>query len=211
MDLPPIILASTSPRRRQLLTEHGLRFSVLDPGIDDGKLYTPSNLQPAHWASSLAYLKATAAVRVARAQQLSIAPGTLVLGADTVVVKHNRMVSKPVDAADADSMIRSLRSGSHRVFTGVALVCPASGRRHLFADYATVTVGDVPDDTLAAYIASSQWSGKAGGYNLFERIAAGWPITWQGDATTIVGLPITALLTALHRFSVASPTSAITQ
>ena len=202
-------MASTSPRRRQLLTEHGFRFSVLDPGIDDGKLDTPSHLEPKHWATALAYLKATAAVRFARAQQLSMAPGTIVLGADTVVVKHDRMVSKPVDAADADSMIRMLRGGSHRVFTGVAIVCPASGRRHLFADFATVTVGDVPDDTLAAYIASNQWSGKAGGYNLFERIAAGWPITWQGDATTIVGLPITALIAALRRFSAAAPASII--
>ena len=201
-DLPPVLLASTSPRRRQLLAEHGLRFGVLDPGIDDAKLRTPSKLQPQYWATSLAYLKASAAVRTARLQQRVLAPGTVVVGADTVVVKHGLMVSKPIDADDADSMIRLLRNGSHRVFTGVAMVCPFSGRRDLFADFATVALGDVPDDVLATYIASNQWCGKAGGYNLFERVEAGWPITWQGDATTIVGLPMTALVAGLRRFGV---------
>ena len=203
-DLPPVLLASTSPRRRQLLAKYGLRFCVLDPKMDDAKLHPPCEIQPQHWATSLAYLKATAAVQAARGQKLCLAPGTVVVGADTVVVKHGLMVSKPVDPADADSMIRVLRNGSHRVFTGVAMVCPFSGRRALFADYATVTLGNVPDDVLATYIASNQWCGKAGGYNLFERVDAGWPITWQVDATTIVGLPITALLVALGRFAAPS-------
>jgi septum formation protein len=70
--------------------------------------------------------------------------------------------------------------------------------RHLFADAARVTMGALSDSDLENYLASGQWHGKAGGYNLLERIDAGWPLTYQGDPTTIMGLPMNRLVDRLN-------------
>lgn len=188
-----LVLASTSPRRRELLTEHGYRFTVVDPGIDDALLREPKGVRPDHWACSLAYLKASAAIRRCRQLEVPLTAGTIVLGADTVVIKAGVLIGKPSDAADAGRIIRLLRAGEHRVVTGVALLCPGTGRRLIFADSATVRVGELSDDHIERYVASGNWKGKAGGYNLFERSDAGWPLAWEGDATAIVGLPVGAL------------------
>ena len=76
----------------------------------------------------------------------------------------------------------------------------------MFVDTATVTVGDIPGREVNAYVNSGQWRGKAGAYNLDERLEAGWPITFSGDPTTIVGLPMRRLLPLLERLGI-SPTS----
>lgn len=201
-----ILLASRSPRRLQLLEEHGVPCRTIESGIDDAQL-SPPPVSPEHWTMALAYLKA----RAAWDRSGGVQPGATVLGADTVVAKGERIIGQPRDAQDAWRIISALRGGSHRVVTGVALLASGGGAgsggpRRIFVDVATVTVGPVPDESIAAYIDSGQWRGKAGGYNLFERTRAGWPLSVEGDPTTVVGLPMGLLLRMLGPQAVRTPT-----
>jgi septum formation protein len=75
------------------------------------------------------------------------------------------------------------------VLTGVAMIRP-DGTRTMFVDRATVRVGELGEDRIREYIDSKEWNGKAGGYNLRDRLDAGWPITFSGDPTSIMGLPM---------------------
>jgi septum formation protein len=90
-------------------------------------------------------------------------------------------------------MLRSFVEGAHDVISGVALLDLAGGARLLFFDRAQVTWGRIASDQVEAYVASGAWRGKAGGYNLAERLRAGWPIEVRGDPATVMGLPIRRL------------------
>ncbi len=197
MPLPRVHLASRSPRRRELLSAAGIEHDASHPGVDDGEL-SPGNVSPEQWVMALAYLKAACA-----AKSLAGSSPSIVLGADTVVVHNARLIGQPKDAADARRMLVDMRDCDHDVVTGVALVNRTSSKRDLLADRAHVRVGHISDADIDAYIASGQWQGKAGAYNLSERIAAGWPITYHGDPGTIMGLPIQRLIPRLRRFAAA--------
>ena len=95
-------------------------------------------------------------------------------------------------------MVRAFAACSHRVVTGVALLGDGGPPRR-FADSAGVTFGALAPEEIDRYVASGGWRGKAGGYNLYERQAEGWPITVEGDPTTVVGLPMRLLAPALRR------------
>ncbi|MCE2652985.1 MAG: Maf family protein [Planctomycetaceae bacterium] len=202
-----MLLASQSPRRRELLSSAGVVFEVQEPGIDDAELRPGPTVNAEQFAASLALLKAQSAWR--RHARHSAQPATLVVGADTIVVKDGRMIGKPLDAADAVRIIRLLQGGSHQVVTGVALLDTVTGSRDVFVDKARVALGPLTAAQIDDYVASGQWQGKAGGYNLFERQTAGWPITVQGDQTAVVGLPMQKLLPRLARYGLqpAGPTS----
>lgn len=186
---PRLILASRSPRRRQLLDEAGIVHSVrLAEEIDDGDL-SPGRVTPENWVAALAYLKARAV-----ADSLDDdAVGMVVLGADTVCVQDGEIIGQPADRAEAERTIRLFENAEHDVMTGVAMVDEHKVIVDLFVDRARVRVGTIGDDEIEAYLETEMWRGKAGAYNLFERIDAGWPIEFSGDGTTIVGLPMTAL------------------
>lgn len=212
-----LVLASTSPRRRELLTralgEGG--FDVIDPGVDDGQLRLggggaggPGGAPPGEWVRALAYLKARAgAERLAK--QGHARPGMWVLGADTLVAFKGDILGKPRDAADARAMLLRLMNDRHDVLTGVALipvgqsVAPAragiAGEKSL-VDRAVSHLGPLTPEQLDSYIASGQWAGKAGAYNLEERAAAGWSIRAEGDPTCVVGLPMRAIEPWLRPF-----------
>lgn len=202
LSMPRLILASTSPRRRRLLAEYGLSAEPIHPGLDDA-LLSPGKVSAAGWAAALAYLKASSATRnPAVSTPRPPAPGeTVVIAADTVVVKNGRFIGQPRDAADAESIIRTLEGGEHEVVTGVCLLDPATNRRDVFTDRATVAVGRIGDGRIRDYIASGGWKGKAGAYNLAERLAEGWPIEYRGDPTTIMGLPMSILPVRLEAFA----------
>ncbi|TVQ63262.1 MAG: Maf-like protein [Phycisphaerales bacterium] len=197
-----LLLASQSPRRRSLLAEAGVAHEATHPGVDDGVLAS-GVVSPSSWVAALAYLKASAGV----AGLGDAGEATVVLGADTVCVVEGRLVGQPRDAAAAEATLRSLIAASagggwHEVLTGVALVCAETGRRELFVDRAEVRFGDPGEDELRAYVASGEWAGKAGAYNLGERLEAGWPIEYEGDPTTIMGLPMGRLRAKLAAFGV---------
>jgi len=191
--MPPLILASRSPRRRQLLDEAGVAHEARPADLDDGDLVAPA-LDPLQWVAALAYLKAR---RVADAL-----PDRSVLGADTVVVKSGAIIGQPRDEAHAREIVCALREGEHVVATGVAILRPGAPRL-LFVDIARVSVGPVADAEIDAYLATGDWRGKAGAYNLSERQDVGWPLACEGDPTTVMGLPIRRLRPLLLKLSLA--------
>ena len=95
-------------------------------------------------------------------------------------------------------MIESFVGRSHEVVTGMCVLDRASGRRHLVADSAGVALGALGDGDVAAYVASGDWRGKAGGYNYADRLAAGWPLRCDGDPETVMGLPSRLVLPILR-------------
>jgi septum formation protein len=194
-----LLLASSSPRRRLLLEQAGFGFAQGDPSVDDGVL-VPGEVTPQQWVASLAFLKASAGIELLH--ELDPDDHWLVLGADTLVVHDGLLVGQPRDGDHAGEIIRALAGGPHEVHTGVAVLDPRRGERYLFVDSATVTVGDIPGREINTYVNSGQWRGKAGAYNLNERLDAGWPITYEGDPTTIVGLPMLRLIPLLGRLGV---------
>lgn len=197
--MPGLILASTSPRRRALLSEHGYEHRAISPGIDDAELVPPPTCPPRSWCAALAYLKARAAWSKLQAQGIDPDdPDLIILAADTIVVKERRILGQPRDHLDAAEIITALSNGRHTVITGVALL--NGPRRQIFSDESSVRVGHIPAEFIDQYVRSGAWRGKAGGYNLAERLADGWPIEFEGDPSSIMGLPMRRLATALDRW-----------
>jgi septum formation protein len=192
----PIWLASRSPRRRQLMIEAGFDVRVMAPDIDDGRLRHGS-VPPEWWVMALAYLKARRVADILRAS--AQAAGGIVIGADTVCAVGRSVLGQPRDADDARRMLTLMRNREHRTITGVCLLrAPESARvaaitRLIVFDAAVVHIGDISDRQIEAYLQSGDWRGKAGAYNLAERIDAGWSITCMGDPTTVMGLPMQRL------------------
>lgn len=183
-----LVLASRSLRRRDLLSRAGIDHEVVvAEGVDDSDLH-PGEVSAASWVASLAYLKARAVVDL-------LDPGepVVVLGADTVCVLDGEIIGQPTGRGDARRIIGAFEGRSHDVLTGVSLVDERGESLDLFVDRARVRVGDIGDEAIEAYLDSGNWRGKAGAYNLFERLEAGWPIEFDGDETTIVGLPMGAM------------------
>lgn len=191
-----LILASTSPRRRQLLSEHGYAHDARKPPIDDGELQR-GRISAAAWVASLAWLKARAVWDLLDA---GVRTRSAVLAADTVVHKNGEILGQPSDREDASRIVSTLIRGEHRVLTGVCVI--AEGERVWFVDRSVVRVGEVTPQQIETYLGTDGWRGKAGGYNLHERIADGWPIEYQGEDTSIMGLPMHRLKPELARLGI---------
>lgn len=182
---PPLVLASASPRRSELLARVDLNFDVVAPDVDESVL--PGE-DPDDYVARVAGAKAD---RVARDR-----PGAVVLAADTAVVLDGVPLGKPAGPHDAARMLRCLAGRSHRVVTAVCVVDPCGGRHCCTAD-ALVTMAAVSDAEIAAYVASGEPMGKAGAYAVQGRGAA-LVTRVEGDPTTVVGLPLRATLELLR-------------
>ncbi|MCC6908310.1 MAG: Maf family protein [Phycisphaerales bacterium] len=196
---PRLLLASRSPRRLLLLREAGYEVDAIDTAIDDGEL-RPGRVTIAQWTAALAHLKARAALHAhdeSSNRGMFLPAHALIIGSDTVVEMDDRLIGQPRDADDARRIILDLADREHDVITGVSLIHVATGCETLFFDVARVTVGPIPPNSIDEYVATGQWRGKAGAYNLSERLAAGWPIQYQGDPATIMGLPMKRLTRCL--------------
>lgn len=172
-----LILASGSPRRRELLTAAGWEFEAITAGIDES---LKPDEDPATYVQRLALSKAEAV-----AAKLDHG---LVLGADTTVVVDNQILGQPVDDRDAKRMLELLNNKWHEVLTGVAVVRVGGESR---VDYETTRVrfAEMSEVEQYWYIATGEARGKAGAYGI--QGAAGLFITEiQGDYFNIVGLPI---------------------
>jgi septum formation protein len=173
-----LILASGSPRRQQLLREAGYDFIVHPSSVDEANF--PKDLAPGDVAEHLARLKAG---DIAQSY-----PDDVVLGADTVVEFAGHMLGKPLDAADAERILRLLSGTIHSVITGVA-VMRASQNLSLHARViSTVQMRGLTDAEIAHYIASRQWEGKAGAYGIQDLDP--FVTRTSGCRTNIVGLPV---------------------
>ena len=186
----PLILASSSPRRRELLRQAGYRFLVKAAPVDEDAV--DASLAPAVRVESLAYLKAMVAIEVHGLR------ADLVLGADTAVELGGRMIGKPADEADARRILSELSGSEHHVLTGLALVDAAGGRRWIAHDSTAVRMRPMTADEIAAYVASGEAMGKAGAYALQET-ADRYVESIRGSWTNVVGLPMELLERMLKR------------
>ena len=199
-ELPIVVLASSSPRRREMLTQAGVAHRVHPAAIDDGELVPGHATSADEWVVALAYLKAISSSRTFDDADLD--GQMVIIGADTVCVQDGMIIGQPDDRDHAREIINHMSGSTHEVLTGVAILDPRTGKRDLFVDRSIVTVGNIPKDEIESYLDTELWRGKAGAYNITERLAAGWPITFTGDETSIVGLPMTRTLERVSRFFV---------
>jgi septum formation protein len=178
---PTLILASASPRRRELLTQAGYLFEVQASSVDESRR---SGEDAIRFATRLAREKAQQVF----AQRQSSAQPTLVLGADTVVVCDEEILGKPADAADATRMLRLLSGRTHRVVTGVAVVGGAQAVE-VAAEVTQVTVRTLSPQEIAEYVAGGEPMDKAGAYAI-QGYAARWIPRISGCYFNVVGLPL---------------------
>jgi septum formation protein len=180
-----LILASSSPRRRDLLTQAGLRFDVLPANIDETR---HPNESPTTYVQRLALEKAQAIH--------ALHPNATILGADTTVVLGNtEILNKPTDLADAERMLRQLSNRSHQVHTGIAIVTPATQRTHI--ETTTVFFAPIPAADLAHYLSTGDGLDKAGAYGI-QGYAARWITRIEGDFFNVMGLPLAATIHLLR-------------
>jgi septum formation protein len=177
-----LILASSSPRRRELLTQAGFTFEVHPAHIPEDPL---PNEDPIAYVVRLSRAKAEAVFEKISSQES--APPHVVLGADTTVTLDNHILGKPADAADAARMLRLLSGRTHRVITGVALA--SAQRTEVAAEVTGVRFLTLSDEEIAAYIATGEPMDKAGAYGIQGR-AARWIPRIEGCYFNVVGLPL---------------------
>ncbi|MCP4708083.1 MAG: Maf-like protein [Planctomycetes bacterium] len=148
-----LILASASPRRRQLLSDAGYEFEVAPPAVAEPNS-PPEGILPAVWAEALAYFKARSVGEMH--------PGALVLGADTIVTHGGRIIGKPRDLDHARHILTRQFSGKNDVITGIALLHPGRIERIITHVRTTLTMRSMTEVELEDYLDSGAWCGKAG-------------------------------------------------
>jgi septum formation protein len=188
-----IYLASKSPRRRELLKQLGVDFSILD--VDVPEVRAPG--EPAvDYVNRVAREKAAAGL-----MQVVAVPEAIVLGADTEVVLGEDVFGKPADAEDAARMLRRLSGRAHRAVSVVWCVC-ASREEHAISE-SIVEFAPLDDARIAAYVASGEAFGKAGAYAIQGRAAA-FVRRLDGSHSGVMGLPLHETAELLRRFGVGS-------
>ncbi len=186
-----VVLASASPRRRALLKQVGLSFEVQASDVDE--TIPEDGVDPERFCKELALRKAQAV-----ASQLQEA---IVIGADTVVVRGDKVLGKPVDKEDARRMLRALRGKTHRVITGVAVVNSDTGRYLVDSEVTRVKMRPYSDSEISAYLATGEPMDKAGAYGIQGRGAL-LVEGIHGCYYNVVGLPLVKVARMLAQFHV---------
>ncbi len=181
-----LILASASPRRRELLTQAGFAFSVQPADVMEDPR---PNEDPIAYVTRLAREKAQAVYAQAGGA------GVQVLGADTTVTLDNHLLGKPENAQDAARMLRVLSGRTHRVVTGVALV--TAERTQVAAEVTAVEFLTLSNQEIERYIATGEPMDKAGAYGI-QGYAARWIPRIHGCYFNVVGLPISLVATLIE-------------
>ena len=180
-----LILASASPRRRELLTQAGFTFEVHTASVLEDLLPSEDPI--------------TAVTRLARAKAQAVhvlRPHAIILGADTLVISpQGNILGKPRDAAHAAETLRQLSGATHQVATGVCLI--NAGQVESAAEITSVTMRTLSDEEIAAYTATGEPMDKAGAYAIQGR-AARWIPRIHGDYSNVVGLPLALVTTMLE-------------
>jgi len=179
----PIILASASPRRKQLLAEAGYKFDVVVSQIDEAAFST-EGISPVEYAKQLALAKANDVAQKFR--------DSLVIGADTVIDFEGQIIGKPADAKDAERITRMLFSRSHKVITGLAIICKTRNLQIVEADTTVVYPKKLTDAQIAEHIASGIWRDKAGAYAIKEHNDP-FVDHIAGSLTNVMGMPMELL------------------
>ncbi len=184
-----IILASASPRRKELLALIVEGYDIVPSGFDESLV--PTELGPSEHVAYSSLMKAR--------DVASRCPGSLVIGADTIVVLDLSILGKPADTADAARMLRLLSGRTHQVYTGVAVVL--NGLERSTVECTDVSFAELDDETISRYIATGEPMDKAGAYAIQGRGAV-LIRSICGCYSNVVGLPIYLLSTMLEEFGI---------
>lgn len=182
-----LYLASQSPRRRELLAQVGEGHDTLHVDVEEIRQAGES---PDAYVSRVARDKALAGLAEVAGEN-----DARILGADTEVVLDDEVFGKPRDAVDAAAMLRRLSGREHRVVSVVWLVS-AAGEQHA-SSVSTVRFAPLPDEVITAYVATGEWSGKAGGYAI-QGAAAAFIEHLSGSYSGVMGLPLHETCTLLR-------------
>ena len=186
-----VILASGSPRRRELLDQMGIDYEVVVSDVDEMGM---KDMPPYELVQALAKLKALAVAQAISAKKEK----ALVVGADTIVVLDNEILGKPANSLDATKMLRRLSGKMHIVYTGVAIVSTKDGSEEVFAQQTKVYMKNMSQDEIQKYVLTQEPLDKAGSYGIqgkggvfVEKI--------EGDYFSVMGLPIGKLYDCLKK------------
>ena len=185
-----IILASSSPRRRELLARFGYRFCVVEPD-SNAECGICSRESPPEMVARLAYQKAANVIK-------KIDSG-LVLSCDTVAECVAIVLGKPENRKHAKQMLQRLRGRKHSVYSGVCLWDKSTSKRSIRVDVSHLWMEPISDDQLESYLDTEQWVGKAGAFGFQD--GPNWIRLDTGSASNVVGLPMELLETMLAEFS----------
>ena len=188
----PLILASVSPRRRQLMSEAGYEFTVVPPVVDES-VFKKSDVETIEYAKRLALAKAKS---VAHNH-----PDSIVIGADTIVDCQGRIIGKAADAKQAEQITEKLFSAPHKVITGVAIVRLCDNTELVQSDITTVYPKKVTAGQIAEHIKGGSWRDKAGAYAIQET-GDEFVEKIEGSLTNIMGLPMELLESLLSGLKV---------
>jgi septum formation protein len=189
MNYPPLILASQSPRRKVLLKQIGLKFSVQPSSVPEDVL---DHEPPAHNAKRIALSKALAVSKKVKRG--------IVIGADTIVVLGDRILGKPRTKAEARTMLASLSGNMHTVYTAFALIDVKTGRRSVQLEKTKVWFRILSGSEINRYVASGSPMDKAGAYGIQDDYGAVFVERIEGCFYNVVGFPLTKFFTTLQKF-----------
>lgn len=187
-----IILASQSPRRKELLSSVGLEFEVIVSDADESvvsKEHIPVNV----YVQELALIKAAAV-----AKQLLKDKNAVIISADTIVTHDGCVLGKPKDEEDAFKMLKSLSGKTHEVYTGYCVMRIKDGYTVCNSVKTSVTFKNIDDDKIRRYIRTSEPMDKAGAYGI-QGIGGMLVEKIEGDYANVVGLPVSALADTLEK------------
>ena len=190
-----IILASASPRRRELLEQIGLSFQIIPSLVEEKEL--PGESPDAH----------VVRLSLEKASEVAVRDKTTarwIIGSDTIVLCDNRILGKPADAIQATSMLRLLSGREHRVLSGFAVIDKESGQQRAEAVSTKVKFRQLTDEEIARYIATGEPMDKAGAYAI-QGLGVCFVAGIEGSYTNVVGLPLCRLTLALKELGVPLP------
>ena len=206
-----IILASQSPRRKELLAQAGFEFEIITSDVDEKITHT----KPSDIAESLSCQKAEDVFsKVIDKYGADEAKNYLVIGADTIVAIEDKILGKPKDRADAYQMMKLLSGKTHQVYTGVTVatgakqaygvdsekVAKVQSQIHTFHECTDVTFYEITEEEINQYLdAGNEWEDKAGAYGIQATVGAKFVKSLKGDYNNVVGLPVARLYQELKK------------
>ncbi len=183
-----LVLASQSPRRRELLEREGLTFDVIPSGCEE---IVPEGISPEMLVKELAILKARDVAAQIKDKD------ALIIGADTVVALDDQILGKPIDREDAKRMLRSLSNSTHRVFTGICVIRKSDATLFACSECTEIIFRQLTEQEIDEYVESGESDDKAGAYAV-QAGGGHFVKSIVGDFDNVVGLPIKKLLEVLR-------------
>lgn len=190
-DLIHVVLASSSPRRKELLSHFHLNMSICHSDIDESSfMWDMNNIERS--ACTLALLKAK------KVQEQY--PTSVIIGVDTIVVHNSNLLGKPANRSEAKEFLKQLSNSTHKVVSGCAVISP--NKEECMSDTTLVTFFPLLDDQIESYLETDIWKDKAGGYAIQGVYGALFVKAIQGCFYNVMGFPLGKLSTLLESFNV---------